>query len=86
MSGPFRQYQFLGCAVGRGYGGLEHRASSGLIGTAAYLRDLAKNLTRIYQTPGRLGQSLAEASFNAWDKFYKPGPDALSRRQAWLGA
>ena len=155
---PFRQYLFLGCAVGRGYGGLEHRASSslifsrdnlpvrgkagvsekyqrflslcsheyfhawnikrikprafspyrldrrsytrllwvvegvtsyyqdvlllrsGLIGTAAYLRDLGKNLTRIYQTPGRLRQSLAEASFDAWDKFYKPevnSPNAM---------
>ena len=147
---PFRRYLFLGYAVGRGQGGLEHRASSslmfprdnlpvrghdavtenyqrflslcsheyfhawnvkrikpsafspyrldrrshtrllwvvegvtayyedvlllrsGLIDAAAYLRSLGKKLTRIYQTPGRLRQSLSEASFDAWDKFYKP--------------
>ena len=155
---PFAQYLFLGYAVARGHGGLEHRASSslmfsrdelpvpgqrgvsekyqrflslcsheyfhswnvkrikpgafspyrldrrnytrllwvvegvtsyyqdallfrsGLIDASAYLRALGTDLTRVYQTPGRLRQSLAEASFDAWDRHYKPeanSPNAI---------
>ncbi len=147
---PFESYQFLGLAVGKGYGGLEHRASSSLIfarddlprtgeagvpakyqrflslcsheyfhgwnvkrikpaafspyrldrrnqtrlmwvfegitsyyqdllllrsdliGAKDYLRRLGQMLTRVYRVPGRFRQSLAEASFDAWDKLYKP--------------
>ena len=147
---PFARYVFLGLAVGDGYGGLEHRASSslifsrddlpkpgepgvprayqrflalasheyfhtwhikrtkpaafvpyrldrrnhtrslwvfegittyyqdlfllrsGLIGVQAYLQRLGEHLTRVYRTPGRLRQSLAASSFDAWDSLYKP--------------
>ena len=147
---PFARYVFLGLAVGEGYGGLEHRASSslilsrddlpkpgepgiprayqrflalasheyfhtwhvkrtrpaafmpyrldrrnhtrslwvfegitsyyqdlfllrcGLIGVPAYLQRLGEQLTRVYRTPGRLHQSLAASSFDAWDSLYKP--------------
>jgi predicted metalloprotease with PDZ domain len=147
---PFEQYKFLGLAVGKGYGGLEHRSSSSLIfnrddlpspgepgmstsyqrflslcsheyfhswnvkrikpaafspyrlsrrnqtrlmwvfegitsyyqdrlllrgdliGKTAYLHRLGQMLTRVYRAPGRFKQSLAEASFDAWDKLYKP--------------
>ena len=147
---PFDRYVFLGLAVGSGYGGLEHRAStslifkrgdlpkpgetgmprdyqrflalvsheyfhswhvkrskpaafmpyrldrrnhtsllwvfegitsyyqeifllrSGLIGHDAFLRRLGELLTRVYRVPGRRRQSLAAASFNAWDQLYKP--------------
>jgi predicted metalloprotease with PDZ domain len=147
---PFDRYLFLGLAVGDGYGGLEHRASSslvfsrddlpkpgetdvprnyqrflglasheyfhtwhvkrtkpaafmpyrldrrnhtrllwvfegitsyyqdlfllrsGLIGVQAYLRRLGELLTRVYRTPGRFHQSLADSSFDAWDSLYKP--------------
>ena len=160
---PFRRYLFLGFATGRGYGGLEHRASSslifsrdnlpvrgkagvsekyqrflslcsheyfhawnikrikprafspyrldrrnytrllwvvegvtayyqdamllrsGLIDVAAYLKGLGKNLTRIYQTPGRLRQSLAEASFDTWDRFYKPEVNSLNANVSYYG-
>ncbi|MEE9141201.1 MAG: PDZ domain-containing protein, partial [Gammaproteobacteria bacterium] len=145
---PMDQYWFLTMAVGKGYGGLEHRASSsllcrrdelplsgskmtkayrrflglvsheyfhswnvkrmkpavfspyeldaatpteqlwifegitsyydelallrsGLIDTKAYLEMLAENLTRVYQTPGRTRQTLAESSYDAWIKFYQ---------------
>ena len=51
---------------------------SGLIDAAAYLRSLGKKLTRVYQTPGRLRQSLSEASFEAWDKYYKPEVNFLN--------
>jgi predicted metalloprotease with PDZ domain len=45
---------------------------SGLIGVQAYLRRLGELLTRVYRTPGRFHQSLAESSFDAWDSLYKP--------------
>lgn len=150
---PFDRYWFLGLAVGDGYGGLEHRAStslifsrddlpkagepgvprdyqrflalasheyfhswhvkrskpaafvpyrldrrnhtrllwvfegitsyyqeimllrSGVIGVGAFLQRLGELLTRVYRTPGRLKQSLAEASFDAWDVLYRPEPN-----------
>jgi predicted metalloprotease with PDZ domain len=45
---------------------------SGLIGVPAYLQRLGEHLTRVYRTPGRLRQSLAASSFDAWDSLYKP--------------
>jgi predicted metalloprotease with PDZ domain len=149
---PFDRYWFLGLAVGEGYGGLEHRAStslifsrddlpkpgevgpsrdyqrflalasheyfhtwhvkrtkpaaftpyrldrrnhtrllwvfegitsyyqelmlrrSGVIGVNALLQRLGELLTRVYRTPGRFKQSLAESSFDAWDVLYRPEP------------
>ena len=149
---PFDRYWFLGLAVGEGYGGLEHRAStslifsrddlpkpgevgpsrdyqrflalasheyfhtwhvkrtkpaafmpyrldrrnhtrllwvfegitsyyqelmlrrSGVIGASAFLQRIGELLTRVYRTPGRFKQSLAESSFDAWDVLYRPEP------------
>ena len=45
---------------------------SHLIEPEAYLERLGRLLTRVYRTPGRFRQSIAEASFDAWDKLYKP--------------
>jgi predicted metalloprotease with PDZ domain len=150
---PFDRYCFLGLAVGDGYGGLEHRASSslifsrddlprpgeagmpaeyqrflalasheyfhtwhvkrtkpaafmpyrldrrnhtrllwvfegitsyyqeilllrsGLVSRQAFLQRLGELLTRVYRTPGRFMQTLADSSFNAWDVLYKPEPN-----------
>ncbi len=147
---PFDRYSFLALAVGNGYGGLEHRASSslifnrtdlpsvaetsrpanylkflalcsheyfhtwhvkrtkpkafipyrlnernytrllwvfegitsyyqelmllraGLADPTAFLRRIGETLTRVYRSPGRHAQSIAEASFDAWDVLYKP--------------
>jgi len=147
---PFERYWFLGLAVGDGYGGLEHRAStslifgrddlpkvgeagqprdyqrflalvsheyfhtwhvkrskpaafmpyrldrrnytrllwvfegitsyyqdlmllrSGVLGMTAFLQRMGELLTRVYRTPGRFNQSLAESSFDAWDVLYRP--------------
>ena len=44
---------------------------SGVITPEAYLKLLAKNLTRVQQGKGRLKQTLAESSFTAWNKYYK---------------
>lgn len=44
---------------------------SGVISPEAYLKLLAKTLTRVQQGKGRLKQTLAESSFTAWNKYYK---------------
>jgi len=147
---PMRRYVFLVTAVGEGYGGLEHRASTALLcsrndlphpgmkglpegyrtflglcsheyfhtwnvkrikpaafvpydldrenyttqlwafeGITSYYDDLAllksgvitlkdwlelvgKMIGNVHRGPGRLRQSLAESSFDAWSKFYRP--------------
>lgn len=44
---------------------------AGLIDDAAYLRLLTKTVNQVLQTPGRLVQSVADASFDAWVKYYR---------------
>ncbi|GHT93638.1 PDZ domain-containing protein [Betaproteobacteria bacterium] len=43
-----------------------------LIDEASYLDLLAKTISQVQQTPGRHVQSLAESSFDAWIKYYRP--------------
>jgi predicted metalloprotease with PDZ domain len=45
---------------------------SGVIGVADYLRCLEETLTQVAKTPGRHLQSLADSSFDAWIKYYRP--------------
>jgi predicted metalloprotease with PDZ domain len=45
---------------------------SGVISPENYLESLAREITRLLRTPGRWHQTLEEASFDAWIKFYKP--------------
>lgn len=45
---------------------------AGLIDDQEYLDLLAADATRVQRTPGRAVQSLADASFEAWTKFYQP--------------
>lgn len=44
---------------------------AGLCTPKAYLEGLAQDLTTLMMTPGRLKQTLAESSFDAWIKFYR---------------
>ena len=44
---------------------------AGLIDDAVYLKLLAKTINQVAQTPGRLVQSVAQASFDAWIKYYR---------------
>ncbi len=44
---------------------------SGLIDEARYLKLLAKNINAVLGTPGRKVQSVAQASFDAWVKYYR---------------
>lgn len=53
---------------------------AGVIDKPAYLRLLAKTITQVHATPGRLKQSVAESSFDAWTRYYKQdenSPNAL---------
>ena len=45
---------------------------AGLLTPQQYLDLLARAINAVQATPGRLEQSLAEASFDAWIKFYRP--------------
>ncbi|MDH3636139.1 MAG: PDZ domain-containing protein [Gammaproteobacteria bacterium] len=50
----------------------------GLIEAESYLELLAQTMTRVQRGPGRLRQSAAESSFNAWTKFYKQDENAAN--------
>ena len=45
---------------------------SGVIELNDWLELTAKTISNVQRTPGRLRQSLAESSFDAWSKFYRP--------------
>jgi len=49
---------------------------SGLLSEAQYLDTLAKTLTTVLQRTGRLKQSVAESSFDAWIKYYRQDENA----------
>ena len=44
---------------------------AGLMDDAGYFKSLTKTLNQVLQTPGRLVQSVAQASFDAWVKYYR---------------
>ncbi len=45
---------------------------SGAIGLKDWLELAGKTISNVHRAPGRLRQSLAESSFDAWSKFYRP--------------
>ena len=45
---------------------------AGLLDNAAYLKLVNKTINQVMQAPGRLVQSVAQASFDAWVKYYRP--------------
>lgn len=49
---------------------------SGLITVESYLELLGQTATRVWRTPGRMRQSVAESSFDAWTKFYRQDENA----------
>ena len=51
---------------------------SGRIDQESYLELLAKQVTRLIRSSGRLKQTLAESSFDAWTKFYKQDENAAN--------
>ncbi len=51
---------------------------SGTIDAEAYLKELAKVITQVTRGSGRLKQSVAESSFDAWSKFYRQDENAVN--------
>jgi predicted metalloprotease with PDZ domain len=49
---------------------------SGVIDTASYLDLVGRTITTVLRTPGRLVQSIADSSFDAWIKFYRRDENA----------
>ena len=47
-----------------------------MIGTDSYLELLGQSLTALMRAPGRIRQSIAESSFDAWIKYYRPDENA----------
>jgi len=45
---------------------------AGLLDNAGYLKLLTSTLNQVLQAPGRQVQSVAQASFDAWVKYYRP--------------
>jgi predicted metalloprotease with PDZ domain len=51
---------------------------SGTISEASYLELLGRTLTSVWRVPGRFKQSVADASFDAWTKFYRQDENAAN--------
>jgi predicted metalloprotease with PDZ domain len=51
---------------------------AGLIDDSQYLDLLCKTANQVMQTPGRKVQAVAEASFDAWVKYYRPEPNTAN--------
>jgi predicted metalloprotease with PDZ domain len=51
---------------------------AGLIGDKEYLATIANSIRGLQNTPGRLEQSIEEASFDAWIKYYRPDENSLN--------
>ena len=47
-------------------------ARSGLLSHAQYLQHLGKTVQEVMRAPSRLRQSVAQSSFDAWTKYYRP--------------
>jgi predicted metalloprotease with PDZ domain len=51
---------------------------AGLIDDATYLKLLGKTINAVLQTPGRKVQSVAQASFDAWIKYYRQDENTVN--------
>ncbi len=60
-------------------------ARCGCIDAKGYLDLLARTITRVMRGSGRLKQSVAESSFDAWTKFYKQDENAPNAIVSYYG-
>jgi predicted metalloprotease with PDZ domain len=51
---------------------------AGLIDDATYIKLLGKTIAQVQQTPGRHVQSVSQASFDAWVKYYRQDENTLN--------
>jgi len=56
---------------------------AGVLPVSRYLQIVADNIADARRTPGRLHHSLAEASYDAWIKFYRPDEDSRNSSQSY---
>jgi predicted metalloprotease with PDZ domain len=56
---------------------------AGAFSVAKYLQIVADNIAEVHRTPGRLVHSLADASYDAWIKFYRPDEDSKNSSQSY---
>ncbi len=56
---------------------------AGIYGPQEFLRKLAQDVSRYLTTPGRLVQSLASSSFDAWIKLYRPDPHSSNSQVSY---
>ena len=49
-----------------------------LISPAQYLKLLNKSIQQYFQTPGRLTHTVAQSSFEAWTKYYRPDSNTVN--------
>jgi predicted metalloprotease with PDZ domain len=64
------------------YGGIFVRRA-GFSTINEYLQGLASTIARIEQTPGRKVQSIEDASFDAWIKYYRPDENAVNSQLSY---
>ena len=57
--------------------------SAGLIDRKTYLKRLSKNIETVQSTNGRNVQSLRDASFDTWIKFYRPDENSANTRVSY---
>ncbi len=58
---------------------------AGLIDDTVYLRLLNKSINQLQQTPGRLVQSVAQASYDAWVKYYRVDENTPNATVSYYG-
>jgi predicted metalloprotease with PDZ domain len=58
---------------------------AGLIDDATYLKLLGKTVNQVLQTPGRKVQSVAQASFDAWVKYYRQDENTPNATVSYYG-
>ncbi|QBK04291.1 peptidase M61 [Hylemonella gracilis] len=58
---------------------------AGLIDDSTYLRLLNKNINQLLQTPGRLVQTVAQASLDAWVKYYRVDENTPNATVSYYG-
>ena len=58
----------------------------GLISQQDYLETLGKSVTNLLRSLGRMKQTVVEASWDAWIKYYRPDENAINNQMAQTGA
>ncbi len=58
---------------------------AGLLDDAGYLRLLNRSINQLQQTPGSAVQTVAQASFDAWVKYYRPDENTPNATVSYYG-